>query len=74
MVITYMAYSDQKLLTFLREIGNRNTNAHEISSLSGIPYSTVKRRLYLLKRTGVIRMSGVGRRWGFSIEVVNAAE
>ena len=72
MVITCMKYSDQMLLPVLKVIGTRQTTAHEISALSGVPYSTVKRRLSVMKRSGVIRVSGSGRRWGFSVEVINA--
>lgn len=71
MVIACMTYSDQKLLPILLSLHGRKTNAHEISELSGMPYSTIKRRLDLMKRTGIIRIHGVGRRWGFIVEVIN---
>lgn len=72
MVVTCMTYSDQKLIPILQALSKQNTTITEIASKSGIPYGTVKRRLRCMQSAGVIAISGSGRRWGFSIEVINA--
>lgn len=70
--IVHMGYSDQLLVPRLKRLcaSGKPLTAKTISEQTGIPLSTVKRRLKRLQESGVItRTGGSGWRWGSVWEV-----
>ncbi|MCK6577282.1 MAG: winged helix-turn-helix transcriptional regulator [Anaerolineae bacterium] len=61
-----MAYSDDRIIPALRRLAadGHALTIEEIAEASNVPYGTVKRRLAVLQRIGVIATEGSGRRWG----------
>lgn len=70
-----MAYSDYRILPAIRRLcaEKKPVTLDEISRESGVPYSTLKRRIAHLERAGVIQRERLGKRWGNHFAIAEAA-
>lgn len=69
MIVMGMHYSDRQLIPVLKQYAGQRVTARDLSIACAMPYSTLRRHLHILERSGVITIRRFGRRWGMLIDV-----